>query len=310
MLLPERLHKGDRVGIIAPAGPPNLMNLQKAISFFEAFDLKVQYGKHIDKVHGYLAGTDEERLCDFHDMVANPDIKAIFFARGGYGTARIAPYINYQLIKENPKIIWGYSDITYLHTAIRKHSNMITFHGPMAASDLGKEELDERTTFHMWKQLFEPAEVAYTENTFGGSYPLKVIQSGEVEGQLVGGNLSLLVSSIGTPFEIDTKGKLLFIEDIGEEPYRIDSMLNQLKLSGKLSEAAGIIIGDFANAESKLPSSFTVEEVFEDYFSHLCCPVMSGFMIGHCLPHFAIPLGVRAKLSTDNKMLVVEPGVR
>ncbi|RDW20561.1 S66 peptidase family protein [Oceanobacillus chungangensis] len=303
MLYPMHLEKGDRIGVIAPAGPPDLEKTSKSISFFEAMGLQVKFGKHLNRTHGYLAGTDEERLIDFHEMIADRSIKAVFCARGGYGTARITPYLNFELIKQNPKIIWGYSDITYLHTAIRQETGLITFHGPML-SDISRNNFDSLSGT-LFKQLFEPTILTYSETIS----PLQVITDGEAEGPLVGGNLSLISSSIGTPFELDVKDKLLLIEDIAEEPYKIDGMLNQLKLAGKLDDAAGIIVGDFADAESKLPNSLTLGQVLLHYFAELTIPVISGFKIGHCLPHFSVPLGAIAKLSTIDKTLVIQPGV-
>ena len=305
MIFPNRLCKGDTIGIMAPAGPVDLEDIKRAIPFFENLGLCVQLGQHVDNVYGYLAGTDQERLEDFHQMVADPNIKAIIFARGGYGTGRIVPSINYELVGRNPKIIWGYSDITYLHTAIRQQTGLVTFHGPMPASDIAKPHFDSFSGT-MFKQLFQPTCLIYSEYLS----PLYAHYPGETDGQLVGGNLSVLISTLGTSYEIDTKDKILLIEDIGEEPYRVDSMLNQLKLSGKLREARGIVIGDFANTESTLKHTFMIEEVFHDYFSNIGIPVMSGFQIGHCYPHVAVPLGAYAKLSTYNKQLVIDPGVK
>lgn len=306
MILPNRLKSGDTIGVIAPAGPPNMERLKRAIPFFQKMGLNVKLGKHIEEVHGYLAGTDEQRLADFHDMVGDQTVKAIIFARGGYGTARIASEIDYNLIKQNPKIIWGYSDITYLHTTIRQTTGLITFHGSMLASDIADVHFDELSA-GMFQQLFNPVELHYSENVS----PLHVITAGEAMGALVGGNLSLLVSTLGTPHEIDTKGKLLLLEDIGEVPYRVDAMLNQLKLSGKLDDAAGIIIGDFAHAKPKNDKpSLSLKQVFHEYLANLTCPVMSGFKIGHCFPHFSVPLGVEATLSTSKKSLVINSGVK
>ncbi|WP_010648331.1 S66 peptidase family protein [Oceanobacillus massiliensis] len=305
MIHPARLKKGDTIGVVAPAGPPNIENLNKAIPFFEEMGLRVKLGRNIESVRGYLAGTDEERLEDFHDMIADRKVKGIFFASGGYGSARIADKINYHLIKENPKIIWGYSDITFLHTAIRQQADLITFHGPMLASDIGKNDFDKFSA-HMFHQLFEPTELSYSEKIA----PLEVYTQGNVQGQLVGGNLSLMISTLGTAYEIDTKDKILLLEDVGEESYRVDSMLNQLRLAGKISAAAGIVIGDFADSHSQAEPTSTLQQVFEDYFSDFHGPVMGGFKIGHCLPHFAIPLGTTGELSTIRKTLLIGPGVK
>ncbi|WP_042143829.1 LD-carboxypeptidase [Paucisalibacillus sp. EB02] len=304
MLQPKALKKGDTIGVIAPASPPNMKHLEKAIPFFTKLGLQVKLGKNIEKVHGYLAGTDEERLSDFYDMITDDEVKAIIFARGGYGTGRFVDSIDYDVIAKHPKIIWGYSDITYLHTAIQQRTGLITFHGPMLASDVADPNFDDisATSF---LQLFEPTPLQYNESIS----QLNVLVEGEGTGDLVGGNLALLTSTLGTEYEIDTRGKILLLEDIDEQPYRIDSMLNQLKLAGKLEQAAGIVVGDFANAEPKSKPSLTLEEVFHHFLADLSCPVMTGFKIGHCFPHFAVPLGVSAILNTTDKTLTIMPGV-
>ncbi|WP_173917204.1 LD-carboxypeptidase [Halobacillus sp. Marseille-Q1614] len=305
MIHPKRLKPGQTIGVIAPASPPNLANLHKAIPFFNSLGLHVKIAPHVSSKYGYLSGTDEERLYDLHLMFSDRTVDAVFCAGGGYGTSRIADQIDYKLIKQNPKIFWGYSDITFLHTAIRQKAGLVTFHGPMLSSDIGKDDFDPFSTL-MFNQLFHPTELTYTEAVNS----LHTLSEGEASGELVGGNLSLIVNSIGTPYEINTKGKLLLIEDVGEEPYRIDSFLSQLKLSGKLAEAAGIVVGDFKDAEpKKREDSLSLEEVFDHYFSGLDGPVLSGFKIGHCLPHYAVPLGPKAELSSKTKTLTIQPGV-
>jgi len=302
---PKRLQVGDTVGIIAPASPPNLENLTKAFAFLEELGLKYVIGKSVQLKNGYLAGTDEDRLSDLHEMIEDPNIAAIFCASGGYGAERIAERIDYQLLEENPKIFWGFSDITYLHTAFGLYSDIVTFHGPTLSS-MGREDVAERSK-HMFKQLFEPAEIHYEEDIS----MLTTVSGGAVRGELTGGNLTLIVSSIGTKYEIDTKGKILLIEDIGLEPAQIDGLLNQLKLSRKLDEVAGVIIGEFTNAEPKeYVDSLTIDEVFTHYFGKLGKPVVKGFKIGHCEPNVAIPLGVDAILDADRKHLAILPGVQ
>ncbi|WP_175631958.1 S66 peptidase family protein [Virgibacillus siamensis] len=306
MMKPPRLNKGDLIGIVAPAGPVDSDRLQRAIPFFEKMGMHVKLGKHVENTYGYLAGMDAERLADFHDMVADDSVKAIIFARGGYGTGRIAGDIDYELIRNNPKIIWGYSDITYLHTAIRQETGLATFHGPMPVSDIADDDFDTYTA-GLFQQLLEPSELYYTESVS----MLNVIAAGEASAEIVGGNLSLLISTLGTPYEIDTAGKLLLLEDIGEAPYRIDAMLNQLKLAGKFAGAAGVIIGDFAECDPpKDKPSLTLEEIFQTYLGGLNGPVVSGFNIGHCMPNFSLPLGVPATLSSAKRSLIIEPGIR
>lgn len=303
-LVPKRLKAGDTIGIVAPASPPDQESLTRSFAFLESLGLKWKMGKHVTDLNGYLAGTDDGRLLDLEEMFADPEIAGIICAGGGYGSARYADRLDYQLIQENPKVFWGFSDITYLHTAIANYTDLVTFHGPMLASCVGKETFHELSA-KMFRQLFEPMELHYSE----AISPLETLSPGVASGELTGGNLSLLASGIGTKFEVDTKDKLLLIEDVGEEPYRVDNLLNQLRLAGKFSDAAGIVIGDFAKAEPKKETSLTLDEVLRHYTADSGKPVVSGFKIGHCEPHFAVPLGSKARLDADQKTLTILPGV-
>ncbi|MGG0643935.1 LD-carboxypeptidase [Sporosarcina gallistercoris] len=303
-LVPKRLKAGDTIGIVAPASPPDQESLTRSFAFLESMGLKWKIGKHVKDLNGYLAGTDDDRLSDLEEMFADPEIAGIICAGGGYGSARFADRLDYQLIQENPKVFWGFSDITFLHTAIANYTDLVTFHGPMLASCVGKETFHELSA-KMFRQLFEPMELHYSE----AISPLETLSAGVVSGELTGGNLSLLASGIGTKFEVNTKDKLLLIEDVGEEPYRVDNLLNQLRLAGKFSDAAGIVIGDFAKAEPKKETSLTLDEVLRHYTADLGKPVVSGFKIGHCEPHFAIPFGTKARLDADQKTLTILPGV-
>jgi muramoyltetrapeptide carboxypeptidase len=302
---PKRLKRGDTVGIIAPASPPKQEKLQKALPFLEEeLGLKIKIGKYVDAPYGYLAAKDEEKLEDLHTMFLDKEVKAIFCACGGYGTARIASQIDYELIKNNPKIFWGYSDITFLHQAFYQKAGLISFHGPMLSSDIGLDDIHPLSKSY-FQQLFEPREMVYSEELT----PLQVMNEGKASGELVGGNLTLLVSSLGTPFELQTKGKLLFFEDIDEQPYKVDRMLNQLKMAGKFEDAEGIVIGDFHNCvpdEGK--SSLTLEEVITQHVKDAGKPTMSGFKFGHCSPNIAIPHGVKAELNTYDKTLSIHAG--
>ena len=303
--MPKRLKKGDTVGIISPSSPPNLENLKKALPFLEQLGLNIKMGKSVEAKHGHLAGNDDDRLADLHAMFEDPEISGIICAGGGYGAARYTDRIDFQMIKENPKVFWGYSDITFLHTAIGQYADLVTFHGPMLASDVGKETFHERSG-RMFGQLFAPFELFYSEEIS----PLAALAGGVAEGELVGGNLSLIRSAIGTKFDLDTAGKILLIEDIDEEPYQVDEMLNHLRMARKFEEVAGVVIGDFKNAEPKKPErSLNLDEVLDDYFKDLKVPVVKGFKIGHCEPHFSVPLGVKAKLDANEKTLTILPGV-
>jgi muramoyltetrapeptide carboxypeptidase len=305
LIKPERLKKGDTVGIIAPASPPNKENLERGLKFIEEMGLNYKLGKSLYQEYGYLAGSDEDRLADLHEMFLDDEVKGIICAGGGYGTGRIASAIDYEKINRNPKVFWGYSDITFLHTAIRQQAGLVTFHGPMIASDLGKEDAN-LISKQLFQQLFSPAELKYTTDFS----PLDEMVAGKAKGELVGGNLSLLSSTMGTPYEIDTSGKILLIEDINEEPRAVDRMLNQLYMAGKLQEAAGIIVGDFNNCVPERELSLSLDEVLDHYIKLAGKPAMKGFKMGHCSPHIAVPFGTEAQLDTDTQTLVVESGIK
>nr|WP_286166184.1 LD-carboxypeptidase [Peribacillus frigoritolerans] len=306
MIKPQALKKGDTIGIISPASPPNQENLKRSLSFLEETGLTFKLGKHIEREYGYLAGKDEERAEDVHTMFQDQEVKAIICACGGFGTARMASLLDYDLIEKNPKIFWGYSDITFLHTAIRQKTGLITFHGPMLSSDFGEEAGVLPLTKQYFQQLFENSQLTYDESLS----PLEVMIEGNVSGELVGGNLSLITSSVGTDFEIDTKEKLLLIEDIDEEPYAVDRMLNQLYMAGKLTDAAGILVADFHNCvPQKRKKSISLDEVLAHYINLAGKPALKGFKIGHCSPNISIPLGTHAEMNTYEKTVVIESGI-
>lgn len=306
MIKAQALKKGDTVGIISPASPPHKENLKRSLSFLEKNGLSYRFGKHAQDEYGYLAGKDEDRAADVNSMFADESIQAIICACGGFGTARMASLLDYELIKKNPKILWGYSDITFLHTAIRQNTGLVTFHGPMLSSDFGEEKGVLPLTESYFQQLFDGSSITYDESIS----PLEIMREGEADGELTGGNLSLLASSLGTPFEIDTAGKLLLIEDIDEEPYAIDRMLNQLYSAGKLTEAAGIVVADFHNCvPQKRKRSIPLDEVLEHYVALSGKPAMKGFKIGHCSPNIAVPLGTKAVMDTKTKTLTIQSGI-
>ena len=299
---PQRLSLGDTVGVVALSSPMSMEYLPDKLALLESLGLRVKIGETAGLSITYLAGTDEERLNDLHSMIRDPEVKAIFCLRGGYGAARIADRIDYQLLTENPKIFWGFSDVTYLHTAFQEYSNIVTFHGPMLSSTGSKEMSD--LSKKMFKQLFSPFEIQYDE-TFSS---LHTIVSGSARGEFTGGNLNRLVSTLGTKFEVDFKDKIVLLEDIGESLENIDSMLNQLRLTRKLEEAAGFVIGNF-NQIGQDTKEQDVWKIFEEYLLPLKKPTVAGFMIGHCEPNIALPLGVEVILDANLKTLLVLPGV-
>lgn len=307
MIFPAHLREGDKIGIASPAGPPDQERLKRAIDWLTGLGFSVVCGHATAQSgYGYLSGSDDERLEEIHALFSDDSIRAVICSRGGYGSARLADRIDYELIRDHPKIFWGYSDITYLHTAIRQQAGLVTFHGPMLASDLGGEYVPSLSR-QLFSQLFQPETLRYDEHIS----PLKVICGGSADGMLIGGNLSLIVSTLGTPFEIDTKNKVLLIEDTGEKPYRVDSMMNQLRLAGKLHRSAGFVVGNFnADPDRETPDGPSIEDVIEAYLKPLDKPTISGFLIGHCEPNFAVPLGADCLLDADRKQLWMQPGVQ
>lgn len=292
------LQKGDTVGLVALSSQVQPEKLGDAIAFLEELGLNYIIGDTIQAKHDYLAGSDEERLADFHEMVRNPEVKAIFCVKGGYGSARIAEKIDYGLLEENPKIFWGFSDLTYLHCAINEYANLVTFHGPLLMSVRRIDDLSKK----MFLQLFSPMEVQYTEDIS----PLTTIAPGVARGEIIGGNLRRLVNTLGTKFEVCTEGRILLIEELGESIPKIDAMLQQLKQARKLEQLAGVVIGSFTQTEADEAALFAL---MKDYFANLGVPVVAGFKIGHDSTNIAIPLGVDAILDAQEKVLKVLPGV-
>lgn len=292
------LQKGDTVGLVALSSQAQPEKLGDAIAFLEELGLNYIIGHTIQAKHDYLAGSDEERLTDFHEMVRNPEVKAIFCVKGGYGSARIAEKIDYGLLEENPKIFWGFSDLTYLHCAINEYANLVTFHGPLLMSVRRIDDLSKK----MFLQLFSPMEVQYTEDIS----PLTTIAPGVARGEIIGGNLRRLVNTLGTKFEVCTEGRILLMEELGESIPKIDAMLQQLKQARKLEQLAGVVIGSFTQIEADEAALFAL---MKDYFEDLGVPVVAGFKIGHDSTNIAIPLGVDAILDAQEKILKILPGV-
>lgn len=311
MFRPEALKFGDTIGIVSPSSPTSEENVKKSEKKLKELGFKVKMGESVSKTYGYLAGSDEDRARDLNHMFLDDEVKGIICIRGGYGTPRILELLDYEGIKNNPKIFIGYSDITALHIAMNQICSLITFHGPMVASNM-IDGFDDFSKESLFRNIFNNEPIGLVENPEGEE--IETISGGIGEGEIVGGNLSLVVDTLGTPYEIDTKGKLLLLEEVGEEPYNIDRMLTQLRLSGKLEEANGIILGDWNGCEAKSDEyneSLTLIEVFEDIIKPLNIPTIYNLKSGHCKPMITLPLGAKARLDADNKKLyVLESGVK
>jgi muramoyltetrapeptide carboxypeptidase len=303
---PRALSRGDAVGIVAPASPVHLDRLEAGIEKLERAGFEVVEAPHLRSCLeplSYLAGSDEERAGDLMLMFKDPFIRAIICARGGYGCSRILNMLDYELIRENPKIFLGFSDITALHLAMSRRSSLVTFHGPGVESfSLGDGDFNLVAALKVIAPLPKEAFRGWIGGDRKALSDFRPLVSGRVSGKLLGGNLSLLVSLLGTPYEVDTRDTILFLEDVGEEPYKIDRMLQSLKLAGKLDDAAGFILGETKPPESWRPDTgrLTVDDVFEEVFVRLGKPCGIGFPCGHGERKVTLPEGIAATLDVGN----------
>ncbi|KUK12143.1 MAG: Muramoyltetrapeptide carboxypeptidase [Moorella sp. 60_41] len=296
MLQPPPLKPGDCVGIAAPAGPLQQEGyLSRGMERLRSWGFRVVLGRPRQGCEGYLAGRDEDRLAELEAMFASPEIKAIICLRGGYGSLRLLSDLDYGLIRSHPKIFLGYSDITALHLAMVQKAGLVTFHGPMIYPELGGH-LTPFTRDSLLGML-TGAPASLTVRPLPGK--ALAVSHGRAGGRLIGGNLSLLVATLGTPFEIDTRGAVLFWEEVDEPPYRVDRMLTQLLLAGKLSAAAAIAVGECVGCGD-------LEELLRDRLAPLGIPCLYGLPCGHGADMATLPLGVYATLDADRGYLRIE----
>ena len=311
MPIPPRLHSGDLVGLVTPASPvAELSRIDAGTRYLERNGLRVMLGSFVGKANDYLAGTDEERAHDLNEMFRNPEIKAVFALRGGFGVTRILPLLDFNLLRDHPKIIVGYSDITALLLAIYARTSLVTFHGPMVAVDFAGDP-DPRTEELFWEMMFG--------NNVHRSIPVAdeaarlVLRSGTTTGRLMGGNLSLIAAMAGTGYLPDFTGTIFIVEEIGEEPYRVDRMFTQLLQAGVLRGIAGILAGQFTDCASKdrTRASRTVEDILRSLSDVLSVPALSGCQFGHSQSLLTLPLGGLAELDAGSASLrLLEPVVK
>jgi muramoyltetrapeptide carboxypeptidase len=310
MMKPRRLESGDTIGLISPASAARERKLLvNGASWLKKQGFRVLMADNSCERMGFLAGEDKKRLADLHAMFRNRQVKAVWCIRGGYGSGRLLSQIDYDLIRQNPKVLVGFSDITALHLALSKCVRLVTFHGPMITSHLGKKDCPKYTLSAVLKTITQP--VAYGSIMRGsGTRNVEIIRRGRASGALTGGNLSLIIMTMGTPFEIETKGKIVFIEEIEEAPYRIDRFLTQLLLAGKLTDAAGIAIGKCTKCEptTRYRGEYnqTAADVFRERLGHLRIPIVMGLPFGHIIRTATLPVGVRATLDADRGDLIIE----
>ncbi len=311
LIKPKKLNKGDLIGIISPASSPDdLSRIEKGVLYLESLGYRVEVAKNVGKYSGYLAGTDDERLEDIHSMFQNKNVKAIFCVRGGYGSARLLDKINFNLIKKNPKIFVGYSDINALQLAFYTKAGLVTFVGPMLAVDF-YEEISPFTEENFWRLITSDKKIGKISNP--NSEKFFTLNKGKANGEIVGSNLSLLTSLLGTEYFPKLNNKVLILEDIHEEPYRIDRMLNQLRLAKIFKQIKGIILGNFTECLPKDPEtrSFTLNEIIIDYFQNKSkLPSIYNVSHGHIKHNITIPIGLNCKLNaTKGTLEIIENAV-
>lgn len=302
---PKALKKGDRVAVIAPSSPiseGNRHKIKEAEEGIRNMGFEPVMYPSCNEVHGYLSGTDEIRAKDINDAFEDKNIDGIICMRGGYGTPRLLKMLNYEMIKANPKVFIGYSDITALHVVFNKICNMVTFHGPMASSDCFiSDKTDYYTLESFEKNICNTKPLGIVNNPEGED--IITINGGKSEGEIVGGNLSLLAATLGSKYDLDTKGKILFIEEVGEHNYCVDRMLSSLALAGKFEDCAGVILGTWnkCERENNRKHSLDLEEIFDEIIKPFGKPIINNFRVGHVYPQATIPFGTRVRLDADKK---------
>jgi muramoyltetrapeptide carboxypeptidase len=301
MKLPPFLKKSDPVALVATSGPLPEGRLEQAVESVRELGLEPIVYRSCQLKHGYFAGNDEDRARCLQASFDDPDSKAVISIRGGYGAHRLWKLVDYDAIAASGKGYYGYSDITAVHMELNRRG-LVTWHSPMPSTEWYKG-LDDYTLESLKRALFGPLP-DWLENP--PDVPMETVVPGKAIGMLTGGNMSLVASTLGTPYELDTKGKILFLEDVDEPPYRIDRMLLQLSHAGKLDDCAGVILGPFVDSVPSNPNAtLTLEEIIDELLGGLGKPVIKGFQCGHSLPTMSIPLGAQVLLDADNGIVQV-----
>ena len=312
--LPSALKSGDEVRLIAPAGAIfERVRFEIAAENMQGLGLKPTFAAHVRERHGYLAGTDEQRAADIMDAFTDPNVKAIFALTGGWGAARTLPLLDFDVIAKNPKVVIGYSDITALLNAIYTRTGMTTFHGPNGTSRWRPAVVQAAKTL-----LFDGGTptiknpVPNFETLAQHDFRVQTVVPGAAEGELVGGNLTVLTALAGSPYMPDMRGKILFLEDIGEAIYRVDRMLSTLQLNGALDQSAGIVFGGFTrvNNDGDGYGAFALMDIFDHYCTPLGRPAFYGSPFGHIAGNQIMPIGTRARMDAeDGSIRLLEPSV-
>lgn len=312
---PPRLRPGDVVGLIEPAGfTDDAFDLDLVKETVAAMGLVPRPAKHLVQRYGYLAGTDADRAADVNAMFADPEVRGVFAVRGGWGCARVLPFLNFGTIRANPKLLIGFSDITALHLAFAARAGFVTIHGPNAASSW------PRFSWDAFRALAFDGATPTLANPQGHEDRLvqrigriRTFRGGKASGRLLGGNLTVLSALMGTPWVPDFDGAILFIEDVSEQPYRIDRMMTQLALAGVLGKVAGVVFGQCTDCGPGGTSygGFTLSEVLQQHLGKLGVPAFQGALFGHVASQFSLPVGCRAEIDADaGTIRLLEAAVR
>ena len=317
LIKPPMLRAGDTVGLITPSSNvPDPAELELAVSAVRYIGLNPKLGRNTGKRRGYLAGTVAERVDDLHTMFRDPDVRAIWCVRGGYGAPQLLDHIDYGLVRANPKVFIGFSDITALHLAFNRCAGLVTFHGPVVIFDNGVAHLGGYTLASLKMAVMQNGPIGRlalppSADVLAARHHIQTIRTGKAHGRLIGGNLSLIAALMGTPYEIETRGAVLFSEEVDEAIYRVDRMLTQLRLAGKLREAAGIVFGectDCGNADCRpaFESTLSVTEVLMSIVGQAGVPAFSGLTIGHTPEQLTLPEGIPATIDAERGEIVIE----
>lgn len=307
-ILPRSIKKGDTIGIISPsAASADRMEFTYAKEAMEALGFKVKLGENLKNRFGHLAGTDEERAGDLNAMFADPAVKMIICLRGGSGGARILPLLDYELIKKNPKPLQGYSDITALHSAIQNQTGLITFHGPNGSGSWNSFNVKQFEKLYFGTEpIVLKNEISKGDDLVAKGNRIQTLTGGKAKGKILGGNLTVLTALSGTPYYPDFQDAILFIEDTGEDPYKVDRMMSTLKLNGTLDKIKGFVFGQCTECTPGGGyGAFTVEQLMDHYILPLKIPAYTGAMIGHVSRQFIIPVGAEVELDADQGKISV-----
>ncbi len=310
MLKPKALKVGDTIGLVGISGtlPEVETRFPKTMAAIEALGFKAIVDETCKARYGYLSGTDAMRAEGLNRMFADDRVDAVVCLRGGYGVTRMLDRIDYELIRANPKLLLGYSDITALHCAIQRKAGLVTFHGPMPSTCW--THMDDFTRNNLLRALTSTRPLGLLPHP-EGMEPVCVVP-GRCEGRLAGGNLSLLAATCGTPWQLNARGRVLVIEDINEFVYRLDSMLTQLRHAGMFEQCAGVVLGGFTNCRQRNPEiDFTIEQIVRDIIAPFGKPVLANLAIGHLESKLTVPLGVKCRLdATAGTLEVIESALR